>query len=508
MERELIQRAVDVTLSGVQGNPYRVQRVLMAARQPEEKKAVKRKLSVSLVLVIVLILASVTALAVGLTSYITGFRALEDQYGGYDHWPATAQIKLVDLMLENGVLTAEDVPGWQKLSGADKEAAAQKALDSYTEGMIFVDTESIMVRMWGYFEQWTEEQRALYTEMNVRYGDQKSDWPYYMVPTGTDLNREQAAEKAKDYLVDILGADREVLDNLLLTAYFAASSYNDEGLPADEPYWDIIFSEFRDGSGSRHNVTMTRTGKLMSLYAPGSGITRPVDLSGDIMAGVKPADPNESPISAEQALIHARGDLTEIGPYSVSGEEAELLTGEAAFVYSDRYMNGSSPVWLVNWSLDGQLKYRVMTTPDGHCIERYALNGWPVYEPASDINSADLLVDIMPDNTPVDLSGDIMAGVKPADISLSQIAQDQLLIWAMGHLTEIGVGIPDGEDELLTGEAMFVYSDRYMNGAVPVWLVNWTLNGELKYRVMTAADGHYIERYAVDGRFDADSRYN
>ena len=68
MERELIQHAVDVTLSGVQGNPYRVQRVLMAARQPEEKKTVRRKFSVSLVLVIVLILASVTALAVGLTN--------------------------------------------------------------------------------------------------------------------------------------------------------------------------------------------------------------------------------------------------------------------------------------------------------------------------------------------------------------------------------------------------------------------------------------------------------
>ena len=508
MERELIQRAVDVTLSGVQGNPYRVQRVLMAARQPEEKKAVRRKLSVSLVLVIVLILASVTALAVGLTSYITGFRALEDQYGGYDHWPATAQIKLVDLMLENGVLTAEDVPGWQKLSGADKEAAAQKALDSYTDGMIFVDTESIMVRMWGYFELWTEEQRALYTEMNVRYGDQGKDWPYYMVPTGSDLNREQAAEKAKEYLVDILGADRKLLDNLLLTAYFAASSYNDEGLPADEPYWDITFSEFRDGSGSRHSVTMTRTGELLALYAPGTGRYRPVDLSGDIMAGVKPADRDASSISEEQVIERARGHLTELGPNSVSSEEAELLTGEAMFVYSDRYMNGTEPVWLINLYLNGELKYRDMTTPDGFCIARYALDGWPLYDPEPDIDSVDLSGDSTANTSSVDLSGDIMAGVKPADISLSQIAEDQLLLWAMGDLTEIGVGIPDEETDLLVGEAVFVYSDRYMNGAEPVWLVNWTLNGELKYRVMTAADGHYIERYAVDGRFDAESRYN
>ena len=501
MERELIQHAVDVTLSGVQGNPYRVQRVLAAARRPEEKKTVKRKLSVSLVLVIVLILASVTALAVGLTNYISGFRALENEYGSYDHWPATAQVKLVDLMLENGVLTAEDVPGWQQLSGPDKEAAAEKALNRYTEGMVFVDTESIMVRMWGYFDQWSEEQRALYTELNVQYGDQGRDWPYYMVPSGTDLNREQAVEKAKDHLVNVFDADRQFLDTLPVTAYFAASSYNNEGLPADEPYWEIDLGEER---GTRHSVAMTRTGELLSLYAPGTSVTRPVDLSGDIMAGVKPADLNASPISEERALISARADLTEIGPYSVSGEEAELLTGEAMFVYSHRYMQGSEPVWLVNWSMDGELKYRVMMAPDGHCIERYALNGWPLYEPDTGVaQPVDLPGDVVTDPAPVDLSGDIMAGVKPADISESAITEEQAILWGRGDLTEIGAdAIPVEEAELLTGEAMFVYSDRYMQGSEPVWLVNWYMDGELLYRTMDTADGHYIERYAVDGRFD------
>ena len=370
MERERIQHAIDVTLSGVQGNPYRVQRVLMAARQPEEKN--RRKFSVALVLVIVLILASITALAVGLSNYITGFRALESEYGGYDHWPATAQVKLVDLMIENGVLTAEDVPNWQKLSGPDKEAAAQKALDRYVEGMVFVDTESIMVRMWGYFDQWTEEQRALYTELNVQYSDQGADWPYYMVPTGADLNRKQAVEKAKEHLANVLDADRELLDKLPVTAYFAACSYNSEGLPDDEPYWDVIFGE---EPGTRHSVSMTRTGELLSLYAPGMTTTRPVDLSGDIMAGVKPADPSASPLSEEQAIIWARGDLTEIGDAALPGEEADLLTGEAMFVYSDRYMQGSEPVWLVNWYMDGELLYRTMDTADGHFIERYAVDG-------------------------------------------------------------------------------------------------------------------------------------
>ena len=487
MEREMIQHAVDVTLSGVQGNPYRVQRVLAAARQPEQKKTVRRKFSVALVLVIVLVLASVTALAVGLSNYFASFRALEKEYGNYDHWPATAQVKLVDLMLENGVLTAEKVPDWQTLSGPAKEAAAETALNAYFEGMIFVDTDSIMARMWGSFDQWTDEQRAMYTDIHVQYGDQKADWPYYMVPAGADLNREQAVEQARKHLVSVGDIDRDYLDTLPVVAYFASNAYNGEGLPTNEPYWEI---ELGEPGKNLHRVCMTRTGELLSLHLPGTVTVRPVDLSGDVMAGVVPADPDLSKITEEQAIIWAKGDLTELGDAALSGEEADQLIGEAHFVYSDRYMNGSVPVWLVNWyNADGKLLYRVMNEADGHFIERYALDG------RFDRNA--------PRETTA-LPDDIMEGTTPADVSMSPITGEQAILMAKGDLTEIGVtAISTEEAETLTGEAHFVYSDRYMKGSEPVWLVNWyNADGELLYWVMTTADGHYIERYALDGRFN------
>lgn len=262
--QDMIQQAVDTTLSGLQGNPYRVQRVLSAARQKGEKKTMKRKLSVALVLAIALVLASVTALAVGLTNYFASFKALEKEYGEYDQWPAAAQIKLVDLMLDHGVLTAENAPDWAELSAADKEAVAHEALDGYFSTMIFIDTDSIMERMLGPIEQWTDEQRALYTELLVQYGEQRDDSPYYMVPTGSDLNREQAVRKAKEYLAGAFGLTPEDYDGLPVDAYFSAASYNEEGLPADEPYWSIYLGK---GENWRY-VRMTRTGELLSMSEP------------------------------------------------------------------------------------------------------------------------------------------------------------------------------------------------------------------------------------------------
>lgn len=262
--QDVIQRAVDAALSGLQGNPYRVQRVLSAARQKGERITMKRKFSVALVLAIALALASVTALAVGLTNYFAGFKALEKEYGEYDQWPAAAQIKLVDMMLDQGILTAADAPGWPELSGADREAVARQALDGYFGTMIFVDTDSVMERMLGPIEQWTDAQRAMYTDLLVSNGEQRDDSPYYMMPLGSDLNREQAVRKAKEYLADAFALTPEDYDGLPVSAYFSAASYNEEGLPADEPYWSVYLGE---GESWRY-VRMTRGGELLSMSLP------------------------------------------------------------------------------------------------------------------------------------------------------------------------------------------------------------------------------------------------
>lgn len=262
--QDMIQHAVDATLSGLQGNPCRVQLVLRAAQPKEETRAVKRRFPLALVVVLALVLTSITALAVGLTNYFTGFKALESRYGDIENWPVDAQIRLVDLMLDSGVLSAKNVPGWAELRGSEKEAAARSAVEAYFGDMIFIDTYNIMARLLGPIEQWTEEQRALYTDLLVSYGEQKEDSPYYMVPTGGDLTREQAVRKAREYLAKAFSLTPEDYDDLPVSAYFFAASYNEEGLPADEPYWSITIG---DGETWRY-VNMTRAGELLSMSEP------------------------------------------------------------------------------------------------------------------------------------------------------------------------------------------------------------------------------------------------
>ena len=60
--RERFHRAVDTTLSGLEGDSLLAQRIILQARPKEETK-MKRKLSVGLVIVLALLLMSVTALA-------------------------------------------------------------------------------------------------------------------------------------------------------------------------------------------------------------------------------------------------------------------------------------------------------------------------------------------------------------------------------------------------------------------------------------------------------------
>lgn len=64
-EKQIIQQAFESSLSGLQEDVYLAQRVLIAARQKGEEK-VKKKLSVSLVLMIALLFIALTALAIGL----------------------------------------------------------------------------------------------------------------------------------------------------------------------------------------------------------------------------------------------------------------------------------------------------------------------------------------------------------------------------------------------------------------------------------------------------------
>lgn len=354
-----VQEALDQDAAFIQPDPYLAQRVLNQARK-EGEKTVKKKLTVGLVIAIVLMLATVTALALGIAHYFEGFAALEDTYGEYEQWPGSAKVELVSMMQESGVLTEAEAALWQPLAeNGEKEATAEQVLAMHFAGMTYVDTYNAMTRELGPIETWTEEERALYTSILQKYGQQKMDWPVYLVPGDNDLNREEAVARAMEAAVAMFSVTEEELSDKVKDAIFAADAYNDYGVPADEPYWIVEF-----GNGYAYRVCMTRNGELLGLKAPQTQVYR---WGSELAEGATDAEPGANDVTREQAITEARNALTEITNVPVESVQAMDVT--TRFVYCDSYCRGHEPVWIVSWSRQGEPAWNVLLGYDGSYID-------------------------------------------------------------------------------------------------------------------------------------------
>ena len=363
MSENRIRRAIDTDLSGLRTTARQREQIVQYAMEGHSTMRYSSKIKVSLVLAIVLVmLTAVTALAVGLTNYFSGFAALENEYGEYEQWPGSAKVQLVELMLESGALTAEDTPQWtDDLTGEAKETAAEEILDSYFDGIIYVDTYNAMTRVLGPIEQWTDEQRVTYTELLEKYGKLTDSWPVFQLPVNGDLTRDQAVARAKEALLSVFSLDSDYLNNLTpVDALFRADKYNEFSLPEDEPYWTVEIGYGITG----HWVHMKRNGEILALSVPGSAY---VYWGEDILDRAVLAEPGEYDVTREEAIANARNSLTEI--MNISFEDVDAMTATAQFFYHERFCRGNEPVWLVSWSRNGELQYRVLLGYDGRHID-------------------------------------------------------------------------------------------------------------------------------------------
>ena len=352
-----IRHATDAQFSGVVVNPRLRRRVL---REVRRKKQVKKKISLGLVMALMLALMAVTALATALNHYFSGFAELEENYGAYEQWPGSAKVELVQLMLDDGVMTQDDVPDWQSnLSEAEKESVADQALANYFDGMIYLDTYNAMTRELGPIEEWSDEQRALYTSLLEKYGKQKADWPVYVEPEGRDLIREEAVALARKAVLDVFTVEEAALDSMVIDAIFSIGPTNDYGAPPDEPFWQVDF-----GYGMAYRVYMTRDGKMLGLSAPQ---TLYIPWGFDVMEDAMIVEPGHNDATRETAIQNARNALTEVK--KISNDQIESMDATAQFFYSDYYCNGEEPVWLVTWSKVGQPVWRVLLGYDGSLID-------------------------------------------------------------------------------------------------------------------------------------------
>ena len=222
-ERVIFQNAVDRRLSGLQENPFLAQRI-MNAEKGEIK--LKKKLTLSMVLVIALLLIAITALAVVLLSpkeiveQVAVPIAQSNTQGNYTY----EELKeLINALSENGITLDE----------GSRLMRAFEAGRGYWEKDVI---HEICLSAFGADQSaWSIEQRYWYGEMMVAVGAWDSN--PYMLPEGEDLTEPEARKLAVNALKKAYDVDlpTETNEEWLVGAGFG-SNYYDEG---DDGYWIV-----------------------------------------------------------------------------------------------------------------------------------------------------------------------------------------------------------------------------------------------------------------------------
>ena len=348
--RDVIQNALNTTLSGLQDDPWLAQRVISEAKG---EKKVKKKISVGFIFAVILVLATMTALAAGLASYFSGFAALENTYGEYEEWPASAKVELVKLMLESDLFRAEDVTQWTHAQSVqEQETVAKTLLDRYFSDLLYVDTYNVMTNELGQFDSWPQEYKVLYSSALIQYGQQKDDWPIYIFPDAEDIQQDEAISLARNVLYEKFQLNGE-LDTAAVNAIFLINPK----VYGDTPVW---FVEFTDPERFRHAyyVVLDQNGNLILYAAPNT--PEYTENADDIVQS--DTIPSSYDASEEEVLRSAQ---EKYGSSSTDG-----IRLEARFVYDERYNFGYEPVWIVLFtSDDGKPVYQMLFTYDGQYMD-------------------------------------------------------------------------------------------------------------------------------------------
>lgn len=357
-----VQKALNQDAAFIQPNPYLAQRVLNAANAEcygNGGIVVKKKLSIGFVAAFILMLSTVTALAIGLANYFGGFAALEDTYGEYEQWPSSAKVELVKLMSDSGVLSEHEASLWGRTNESDRQEVADEVLAMHYEGMTYIDTYNAMTRELGPIEMWSDENRALYTSILQQYGKYGMDWPIYVVPSETDVTREEAIGIARKSVLAMFTLEEAQLNEMSVDAIFSIDPYNTVGAPSDEPFWEINF-----GYGLAYRIYMTRTGEMLGVSGPTTEFYR---WGCEIDEGAKEAEVSSNCASTDVAIDEAKSALGEI--MNIPYTSLDTMEVTAKFIYCDLYCNGEEPVWLITWSDHGEVKWNVLLGYDGSYID-------------------------------------------------------------------------------------------------------------------------------------------
>ena len=194
LSRKEFHEAIDTTLSGLQGHPFLAQRIM--SQEKAGQPAVKKRLSVGLVLAMILVLFAVTALAVAL---LTPKQIVEQvavpaaQKNDQEHFTYEELAELIRILNENGI-TLDEGSTLMRAFQAGHGYWEQDAIDAICFAAFGKDQGA-----------WTLEQKHWYGEMMVEIGVTRQN--IWLLPEDGEITLQQALRLASDTLQAAYGVE-------------------------------------------------------------------------------------------------------------------------------------------------------------------------------------------------------------------------------------------------------------------------------------------------------------
>lgn len=297
-DKQMVQQIFDSTLSGIQDDPWMAQRILNMAHR-EGASVVKKKISVGFVLLMIIVMSAMAALAWTIShQYFEDVACLQSASGYYDQWCLEDKQTLVALMKKHGLVTASEA----------STLVTEEAIDAFmTERYGADDTLglwSMLETELGPIEDWSLEDRAWYSEMQIASGLQTdaSDEAVYTLPDAADIQPDEAIILAKAAIIDAYQLAEDALDQHQIEIYF-------------QRYPDEVFSDFHYDISFRGNdaadfyaCSLTRDGRIMDSTM-GDLYRSPAESVKDRQQFLLENDLEVSKLFTQYAQEHITGDM-------------------------------------------------------------------------------------------------------------------------------------------------------------------------------------------------------
>lgn len=366
-DKQIVQRVIDQSLSGIQDDPWMAQRVLNMAHQTQGTGGivVKKKLSIGFVLMMAVMLLGGTALAATLLWQDAGEKVapMESENGYYDTWNTEAKIELVRVLYDLNELKdnpdAESVLNSADIPDAEKDALCDKIMCDYVNGSPdTVTLLSILEKLHGDMNTWSMEDKVWYNNLLKANNMLSAEDTNYVLPQTGEITQEQAVDAAKAFLIS-KGAEN--LDKAQIEAtmyeevddrFYGETQVSKKG----RRVWSIVFHLEEEGLpyGGTCHVDIATDGSVITYSLP--------DLVPMYMTGTLP---DADAISEDQAV--AIGTTAMTAHLSVSQEN--LTDAKAFFGYINlankeaAHAKLGEHVWLIDTDL-----YYALVSPSGDVL--------------------------------------------------------------------------------------------------------------------------------------------